>query len=63
MARILVTRPIGEAQETAQALAYRGHDALIDPMLVIYFRDDPLPDGPFDAVVVSTPTSRPASFA
>jgi uroporphyrinogen-III synthase len=54
MARILVTRPLDEARQTALALADRGHEALIDPMLVIRHRGAPLPAGPFDAVIVTS---------
>ncbi|MDQ0395974.1 uroporphyrinogen-III synthase [Labrys monachus] len=54
MARILVTRPIEESRQTARALAERGHEALIDPMLTVTPRDDALPEGPFDTVVVTS---------
>ncbi|WP_413991045.1 uroporphyrinogen-III synthase [Labrys okinawensis] len=54
MARVLVTRPIEEARHTALALERRGHEALIDPMLEIVFRAEPLPVGPFDVLIVTS---------
>ncbi len=54
MARVLITRPIDEARQTALALAQLGHQSLIDPMLEIVFRDEPLPAGPFDVLVVTS---------
>ncbi|GLS20908.1 uroporphyrinogen III methyltransferase [Labrys miyagiensis] len=54
MARVLVTRPIEEARQTVLALEQRGHRALIDPMLEIVFRADPLPAGPFDVLIVTS---------
>ncbi len=54
MARILVTRPMEEARHTAQALAQRGHEAVIEPLLDIVFGGDPLPEGRFDVVIVTS---------
>jgi uroporphyrinogen-III synthase len=54
MARVLVTRPIEEAKRTASALERLGHEPLLDPMLAIVCRDDPLPPGPFDALIVTS---------
>jgi uroporphyrinogen-III synthase len=42
--RALVTRPRAEAAALAEALARRGIDALIEPLLDIQFRDAPAPD-------------------
>ena len=53
--RALVTRPRGEAAELAEALARRGIDALIEPLLAIEYRDAPSPD--FSAVQAVLVTS------
>jgi uroporphyrinogen-III synthase len=42
--RALVTRPRAEAEELAQALAERGIEARIEPLLDIHYRDAPMPD-------------------
>jgi uroporphyrinogen-III synthase len=42
--RALVTRPRAEAVALAEALAMRGIEALIEPLLDIHYRDGPVPD-------------------
>jgi len=42
--RALVTRPPAEAAELAAALAARGVDAIIEPLLKIHYREAPVPD-------------------
>jgi uroporphyrinogen-III synthase len=42
--RALVTRPRAEAMALAEALAVRGIEAIIEPLLEIHFRDAPAPD-------------------
>src|SRR5260370_1893268 len=42
--RALVTRPRAEAEGLAEALAARGIDAIIEPLLEIHYRSDPAPD-------------------
>ena len=42
--RALVTRPRAEAESLAQALAARGIDAIIEPLLEIHYRSEPAPD-------------------
>lgn len=37
--RVLVTRPIGDAEETAARLRERGHVTMISPLLEVRFRD------------------------
>ena len=39
--RVLVTRPIDDAQETAAQLASRGHEAIIAPLLEIRYAEGP----------------------
>lgn len=46
--RALVTRPRAEAAALAEALAERGVEALIEPLIEIHYRDGPAPD--FDGV-------------
>jgi uroporphyrinogen-III synthase len=42
--RALVTRPRAEAESFAEALAARGIDAIIEPLLEIHYRSEPAPD-------------------
>ena len=42
--RALVTRPRAEAMALAEALATRGIEAVIEPLLDIHYRDAPAPD-------------------
>src|SRR5260370_40929827 len=42
--RALVTRPRAEALALAEALAMRGIEAIIEPLLDIHYRDEPAPD-------------------
>ena len=42
--RALVTRPLGEAESLAEALAARGIDAIIEPLLEIHYRSELAPD-------------------
>ena len=42
--RALVTRPRAEAVALAEALAMRGIEAIIEPLLDIHYRDEPAPD-------------------
>jgi uroporphyrinogen-III synthase len=39
--RVLVTRPLGDAEETATKLIALGHEAIVAPLLDITFRDGP----------------------
>ena len=52
--RLLVTRPRPEAERTAQALARRGHDALIAPMLEIEPVNADFNPASFDAIVITS---------
>ena len=42
--RALVTRPRAEAMVLAEALATRGIEAIVEPLLDIHYRDEPAPD-------------------
>src|SRR3954467_11037655 len=42
--RALVTRPRAEAMALAEALAARGIEAILEPLLDIHYRDEPAPD-------------------
>jgi uroporphyrinogen-III synthase len=52
--RILVTRPQAEALATRDKLVALGHRVVVDPMLTITIRLEPLPPGPFDAALVTS---------
>jgi uroporphyrinogen-III synthase len=52
--RLLVTRPRGEAERTANELRTRGHDALIAPMLSIEPVAAAFDPAPFDAVIMTS---------
>ena len=52
--RVLVTRPLPEAELTAAALAARGHAALLAPVTAIRPTGRALPPGPFDAVAATS---------
>jgi uroporphyrinogen-III synthase len=51
----LVTRPLEDCAETAQALRRRGYDPVIEPMLAIRFLDAPAPDPkPYQGVLITS---------
>jgi uroporphyrinogen-III synthase len=53
--KLLVTRPVEDAQPLAEKLESLGHEAVIVPLLDIIPRDGiVLPDGPFQAVCMSS---------
>lgn len=53
--RVLVTRPRPDAEATAERLRAAGHEAIVDPLLrVEAIPDACLPEGPFDAVVLTS---------
>jgi uroporphyrinogen-III synthase len=52
--RLMVTRPLREAEATRHRLEALGHVVLVEPMLTILARAVALPEGPFDAVVVTS---------
>jgi uroporphyrinogen-III synthase len=53
--RLVVTRPIDEAERTAERLRARGHEVLIAPMLAIApVSDSPPPAVPFDAILITS---------
>lgn len=51
---VLVLRPERAARRTAEALAALGHVAILAPVLSIEDIDDPVPNGPFDAVLATS---------
>lgn len=52
--RIFVFRPQSDAERTARAIAARGHDAILAPLFTIVPLDTPAPEGPFDAIVLTS---------
>jgi uroporphyrinogen-III synthase len=53
--KLLVTRPVDDAQPLAEKLEGLGHEAIVLPLLEIVARENiTLPDGPFQALTVSS---------
>jgi uroporphyrinogen-III synthase len=52
--RFLVTRSRDDAARTADKLAARGHDACLAPVTRIVPTGDPVPDAPYDALIVTS---------
>lgn len=62
--RILITRPVDEAQRTANRLRTLGHETLIAPLLRIeLISDAPLGRGPWSAVVMTSGNAARALMA
>jgi uroporphyrinogen-III synthase len=58
--RVLVARPQDDAQRTAAALAARGHEAVIAPVLRIEMTNEAPASGAFDGIVVTSANAVPA---
>jgi uroporphyrinogen-III synthase len=52
--RVLVTRSPDDAERTARKLAARGHEACLAPVTRIVPTDIPVPDGSYDALIVTS---------
>ncbi len=52
--RVLLTRPLADAERTAAALADRGHAAVLAPVTEIRPTGAPLPAGSFDALAITS---------
>ena len=52
--RVLVTRARDDARRTAEKLAARGHEAVLAPVIEIVPTGEPMPAGPYDALVVTS---------
>lgn len=52
--KVLVLRPERAAARTAEALAARGHEAVLAPVLTIEDVASPIPGGPYDAVLATS---------
>lgn len=61
--RALVTRPRAEAQGLAQALAERGIEAIIEPLLDIHYRDGATPDLAGVQAILCTSANGVRAFA
>lgn len=61
--KVLVTRPRGQAEATARRLAALGHEALRAPVLDVVPTEEPVPAGPFDALLVTSSNAVPALAA
>lgn len=60
--RVLVTRPPSDAVRTADKLAARGHEAVLAPVTEISPTGEPMPAGPF-AALIATSTHGAAALA
>lgn len=58
--RVWVARPEPGAARTGEALAAQGHMPLVAPVLVVRPTGDPLPEGPFDGLVLTSANAVPA---
>lgn len=58
--RIFVFRPPAEAARTAAALRDHRHDPVLAPLFAVARTADPAPEGPFDAVVLTSGNAVPA---
>ena len=61
--RALVTRPRAEAAGLAQALAERGIEAIVEPLLDIRYRDGPVPDLAGVQAILCTSANGVRAFA
>ena len=52
--RVWVSRPEPGAARTGEALSVRGHAPLVAPVLVVRETGDPLPNAPFDALLLTS---------
>jgi uroporphyrinogen-III synthase len=52
--RVLVTRARDDGERTAKKLAARGHEAVLAPVVEIVPTGEPMPAGPYDALVVTS---------
>ena len=52
--RVLITRTRDDAAATAKALESLGHEAVIAPLRERVVLDNPLPEGPFDAIIATS---------
>jgi len=51
----LVTRPLDDSRDLAEALRSRGFDPLVEPMLTIHYRDGPAPErGRYQGVLATS---------
>ncbi len=56
---VLVTRPSPGAERTARRIEALGRRAIVAPLLVIRGTGVPVPDGPFDALLVTSAQAAP----
>lgn len=52
--RILVFRPSADAERTAEVLRARGHEPIVAPLFTVSRLPEPHPQGPFDAIVLTS---------
>ena len=59
MTRVLVSRPLEDAERTAARLAALGHEAVVAPVLVVAPTGEAPPAGAFDALVLTSANAVP----
>ena len=58
--RVLLFRPEADARRSAELLREHGHEPIPAPLFRIVAGDEPAPDGPFDALVLTSGNAVPA---
>jgi uroporphyrinogen-III synthase len=58
--RVLVTRSEPDGLRTARKLADLGHEAILAPVIEIVSSEQPMPEGSYDAVIVTSAHAVPA---
>ena len=58
--RILVFRPSADAERTAEALRARGNEPILAPLFSVSRLPEPHPEGPFEAIVLTSGNGAPA---
>jgi uroporphyrinogen-III synthase len=57
--RILVLRPLADAERSARAIAARGNEPLVAPLFDVVRLPEPAPEGSFDALVLASGNAVP----
>jgi uroporphyrinogen-III synthase len=57
--RILVLRPLADAERSARAVAARGNEPLVAPLFDVVRLSEAAPEGPFDALVLASGNAVP----
>jgi uroporphyrinogen-III synthase len=58
--RLLVTRATDDARRTAERLTEQGHETVLSPVIEVALTGEPMPPGPFNAIIVTSHQAAPA---